>query len=62
MIRACTGFDGGSEVEEAIRGAGPRINPYLNINADCLSHRLQRGEALRFQSFEGMEEFMKLLK
>ena len=33
MIRACTGFDGGSEVEEAIRGAGPRINPYLNINA-----------------------------
>ncbi len=34
MIRACTGFDGGPEVEEAIRGAGPRINPYLNINAD----------------------------
>ena len=33
-FRACTGFDGGSEVEEAIRGAGPRINPYLNINAD----------------------------
>ena len=34
MIRACTGFDGGAEVEEAIRGAGQRINPYLNINAD----------------------------
>ena len=25
--RACTGFDGDSEVEEAIRGAGPRSKP-----------------------------------
>ena len=30
-IRACTGFDGGFEVEEAIRGAGPRNNPYFKI-------------------------------
>ena len=28
---ACTGFDGGFEVEEAICGAGPRNNPYLKI-------------------------------
>ena len=80
MIRACTGFDGGSEVEEAIRGAGPRIKSVFKYkrrrkfsvrclvaavglkSLHCLSHRLQRGEALRFQSFEGMEEFMKLLK
>ena len=27
-----------------------------------LGHRLQTGGALRFQSFEGMEELMKLLK
>ena len=26
-IRACTGFDGDFEVEEAIRGAGPRSKP-----------------------------------
>ena len=30
-IRACTGFDGGFEVEEAIRGTGPRNNPYFKI-------------------------------
>ncbi len=29
--RACTGFDGGLEVEEAIRGTGPRNNPYFKI-------------------------------
>ena len=34
MTGACTGFDGGLEVGEAIRGAGPRNNPQLNINAD----------------------------
>ena len=28
----------------------------------CLSHRLHLGGALRFQSFEGVEELMKLLK
>lgn len=28
----------------------------------CLRYRLHQGGALRFQSFEGMEEFMKLLK
>lgn len=27
QIRACTGFDGDSEVEEAIRGTGPRSKP-----------------------------------
>ena len=30
-LRACTGFDGGFEVKEAIRGAGPRNNPYFKI-------------------------------
>ena len=30
-FRACTGFDGGFEVEEAIRGTGPRNNPYFKI-------------------------------
>ena len=30
-LRACTGFDGGFEVEEAIRGTGPRNNPYFKI-------------------------------
>lgn len=35
IIRACTGFDGGFEVEEAIRGAGSRHQSVnLNINAD----------------------------
>ena len=32
--RACTGFDGGLEVGEAIRGTGPRSKPYLKLNAD----------------------------
>ena len=31
FFRACTGFDGGFEVKEAIRGAGPRNNPYFKI-------------------------------
>ena len=30
-IRACTGFDGGFEVEEAICGTGPHNNPYFKI-------------------------------
>ena len=32
--RGCTGFDGGFEIAEAIRGLGPRKNLELNINAD----------------------------
>ena len=32
--RACTGFDGGFEVAEAIRGPGPRKNLDLKLNAD----------------------------
>ena len=33
-FRACTGFDGGFEVREAICGAGPHTNPYLKLNAN----------------------------
>ena len=33
-FRACTGFDGGFEVVEAIRGPGPRKNLDLKLNAD----------------------------
>ena len=33
-MRACTGFDGGFEVAEAIRGPGPRKNLDLKLNAD----------------------------
>ena len=32
--RGCTGFDGGFEVVEAIRGPEPRKYRELNINAD----------------------------